>query len=127
MNLSKKHQEIFDEAFPNGYSTDKLTVKTGKVIDESGYFHIMFIDIVKDGNWTRGVPCVQKYSVDEWIATKDIIEGTNERVHGNIHATGHDEYAIIHDPTAKAREAKATPKKAEVKPEVKPKGRPPQK
>jgi len=118
MKLSKKHQEIFDEYFPDGYSTDKLTIKTGKVIDESGYFHIMYIDIKKDGNWTRGVPCVQKYSVDEWQSTKNIIEG-NGNIKGGIHVTGHDEYAVIHDPTAKAREAKA-----DVKPGVKP-GRPP--
>ena len=122
MKLSKKHQEIFDEFFPSGYSTNKLTKKTGRIIDESGYFHIMYIDIVKDGNWARGVPCVQKYSIDEWEATKDIIEGKNKRVQGNIHVTGHDEYAIIHDPTVKAEAREA---KAEVKPEAKPKGRPP--
>ena len=123
MKLSQRHQVAFDEKFPNGYSTDKLTVKTGEVIDESGYFHIMFIDIVKDGKRTRDVPCMQKYSVKEWEATKNIIEGKNKMVQGSIQVTGHDEYAVIHDPTVKKAEAREA--KAEVKPEAKPKGRPP--
>lgn len=119
MKLSQSHQTTFDEKFPDGYSTDKVTKRTGEVIDESGYFHIMYIDIRKDGARTRDIPCVQKYSVEDWEKTKRVIEKEG------IHVTGHDEYAVIHDPTA--REAKAKPEKAEVKPEAKPKGRPPQK
>lgn len=111
MKLSQRHQSTFDKKFPNGYSVRD---------DEKDYFHIMYIDIKKDGERTRDVPCVQKYSVQDWDKTKKVFE-----VHNMKAVTGHSEYAVIHDPTA--REAKAKPVKAEVKPEAKPKGRPPQK
>ncbi len=119
MRLSKRHQETFDEKFPNGYDAKNITKKNGNVVDESEYYHIMYIDIRKDGERTRDVPCMQKYSARDWDNTKKIFEESG------IHVTGHSEYAVIHDPTA--REAKAKPEKAEVKPEAKPKGRPPQK
>ena len=118
MNLSKRHQEVFDKAFPEGYSTDKLTKRTGKVEDESGYFHIMYINIFPDGKHGRDVPSIQKYSVEDWEKTKKIFE-----VHDMAAVTGHDEYCVIHDPTVKKAEAGEA--KAEVKPEVKKaKGRP---
>ena len=117
MNLSKKHQEAFDVRFPDGYSTDVVTKRTGDVVDESGYFHIMYINIFREGKRTRDVPCVQKYSVQDWEKTKDVIEKNG------IGVTGHDEYCVIHDPTVKKAEAGEA--KAEVKPEVKKaKGRP---
>ena len=120
MKLAQNHQVVFDKKFPNGYSLEKKNPRTGDVIDESGYFHIMYIDIYPEGKRTRDVPCVQKYSIKDWENTKKIIEKDGLKV------TGHDEYAILHDPTAKG-EAKAKPQKAEVKPEAKRPGRPPQK
>lgn len=118
MKLSQRHQATFDEYYPGGYTIKKITMPDGSVIDEADFYHIMYIDIRAEGERTRDVPCVQKYSVDDWEKTKEVFE-----VHG-IKVTGHSEYAIINDPIAKAREAKA---KANVKPEAKPKGRPPQK
>jgi len=91
----------------------------------------MFIDIINPGKNPRRAPCIQKYSVQAWENHRNIIEGKNPRVQADIHATGHDEYAVIHDPTKKTAEpvpdntAKAETK-AKVKPEAKPKGRPPQ-
>jgi hypothetical protein len=123
MKLSQKHQAVFDERYPDGYSLQKVTPRTGESVDESGYFHIMYIDIRKAGKRTRDVPCVQKYSVQDWEKTKKIIEGKGS-IQGGISVTGHDEYAILHDPTVKAEAREA---KAEVKPEGKRPGRPPQK
>jgi len=124
MKLSQRHQETFDEAYPEGYDASKIVLTDGSVVDESDIFHIMYIDIVKDGERTRDVPCVQKYSVQDWKKTKPIFE-----VHAIKAVTGHSEYCIIHDPIeAKAEKARAEREaKAKVKPEVKPKGRPPQK
>ena len=116
MNLPKRHQEIFDEAYPDGYLVDKAEVD---------YFHVMYVDAVKDGAWTRGVPVLQKYSEKEWRQTLAILER-----HAIKAVTGHSEYSVIHDPV-KAREAAkaeaAKVKAANVKSEVKPKGRSPQK
>jgi len=110
---------VFDDTYPDGYKPKKVTMPDGKVIDEGDFYHIMYIDIVKDGERTRDVPCVQMYSVKDWEGTKRVFEDHSVKV------TGHNEYAIIHDPTIKKAEAWGA--KAEVKPEVKPKGRPPQK
>ena len=66
MKLSEKHQATFDEYFPDGYDAKNITKNNGEVIDESGYFHIMYIDIREAGKRTRDVPCVQKYSVQDW-------------------------------------------------------------
>ena len=131
MNLSEKHQIVFDEKFPKGYDASKLVKANGDVVDESGVFHIMYIKIMKDGKRTRDVPSVQKYEVRDWEQTVKILEDNG------VGVTGYDEFAIIHDPTEAIKEAeefeaalKAESKeKAEatkVKPEAKPKGRPPQ-
>jgi len=120
MNLSKKHQEIFDEAYPDGYDASKIVKyyldEDGetKVADESDLFHIMYIKVIKDGEWTRGVPAVQKYSIRDWQHTKAIFEKHDIKA-----ITGYSEFSVIHDPTAKVREAKAKPARADVKPEVK--------
>lgn len=108
MNLSDRHQKTFDEAYPKG-----LVVRD----DEKGYFHIMFIDIRKDGERTRDVPVFQKYSEQEWRKMKQVFETHNIKA-----VTGHSEYAVIHDPTAVTREVKAKPdvkKASKVKPEAK--------
>jgi len=120
MNLPERHQKIFDEAYPDGYDPSAINKSDGRVADESAYFHIMYVDIIQDGEWTRGVPSVQKYPVKDWLKTKAIFD-----VHAIKAITGHSEYSVIHDPTAKAREAKAKPEEADVKPEAKLKGRKP--
>ena len=108
MNLSERHQATFDEYFPDGYDASKLEQSNGQIVDESDYFHIMYIDIRKAGERTRDVPCVQKYSVRDWNKTKPIFE-----VNG-IHVTGHSEYAVLHDPVeAKKIAAEAVRLKAE--------------
>ena len=124
MKLSQRHQATFDEYYPNGYDAKEITKSNGVVIDESDYYHIMYIDILPDGTRTRDVPCVQKYSVQDWVKTKKIIDGDHKLIQSDIRVTGHDEYAILHDPTA--REAKAKPERVEVKPGAKTKGRPSQ-
>ena len=143
MNLSQRHQATFDEYFPDGYDAKAIIKSNGDVINESDYFHIMYIDIRKAGERTRDVPCVQKYSVKDWNKTKGIFEANG------IHVTGHSEYAVLHDPVeakksaavkkAKDEEAKkkaeavrvAKAKKAEAKREaavkVKPGDKEPQK
>jgi len=92
--LSEKHQEIYDQRYPDGY-----VVPEG----EKGLFHIMFINIIKDGKWTRGVPFIQKYSSGIWAKMKRAIE---DPVIG-IGQTGHDEYAVLWDPIEAKAEAKA--------------------
>jgi len=119
MNLPKRHQEIFDERFPDGYDASKIVKSDGRIADESDVFHIMYIKIIKDGERTRDVPCMVKYSVRDWQNSKAIFD-----VHSIKAITGYSEYSIIYDPTAKAREAKATPEGVDVKPEAKAKGRP---
>jgi len=114
MNLTERHQKIFDEAFPDGYDATKIVKTRGDVVDESDSFHIMFVKIVKEGEWSRGVPAIQKYSVRDWQTSKAIFDKHDIRA-----ITGYSEFSIIHDPTAKVREAKAKPAKADVKPEVK--------
>ena len=109
MNLSQRHQATFDEYFPDGYDASKLVKSNGEVVDESDYFHIMYIDIQPDGARTRDVPCVQKYSVQDWVKTRKIIEGENKMIQADIQVTGHDEYAILHDPI-KAEKVEAAKK-----------------
>ena len=122
MKLSERHQKIFDETFPDGYDASKIVKLDGRVADENDIFHIMYIKIIQDGERTRDVPCMVKYSVRDWLKTKAIFD-----VHAIKAITGYSEFAVIHDPTAKVGEAKAKPAKAEVKPGAKAKGRPPQK
>lgn len=93
MNLPKKHQEVFNERYPDGYDvSDK----------EKGYFHVMFINIVKDGEWTRGVPVVQKFTPKEWAEHKRVFEA-----HSMKAVTGHSEFSILHDPSARGAVKKA--------------------
>jgi len=127
MKLSEKHQIVFDEKYPEGYDASNLTKANGNVVDESGDFHIMYIKIMRDGKRTRDVPCVQKYTVQDWNKTIKVLEDNG------VSVTGYDEFAIIHDPTEAIKEkaeaelkAAAEKAEAEVKPEAKPKGRLPQ-
>ena len=133
MNLSEKHQIVFDEKYPKGYDASAFVKPNGKVVDESGVFHIMYIKIMKDGKRTRDVPCIQKYTVQDWGKTVKVLEDNG------VGVTGYDEFAIIHDPTEvvdtdaeeaeefeAALEAEAKEAKGKVKPEPKPKGRPAQ-
>ena len=119
MNLPKRHQELFDERFPDGYDASKIEKLDGRVADESDVFHIMYVKIIQEGERTRDVPRMVKYSVRDWQKTKAIFE-----VHKIKAITGYSEYSVIFDPTAKAREAKAKPAGVDVKPEAKAKGRP---
>ena len=156
MKLTTEHQKVFDKKFPKGYNASALVRLNGKVVDESGVFHIMYIKIMKDGKRVKDVPSMQKYTVQDWEKTIKVLEDSG------VGVTGYDEFAIIHDPLEAAREAeaeiqaeaerkakikaeakeaaefeaalkaeakeKAVAEKAEaeVKPEAKPKGRPPQ-
>ena len=101
--LSVSHQEILDTRYPDGY-----VVPEG----EEGHFHIMFIDIVKDGQRTRDVPVIQKYYPVEWDRMRKAIENP---VIG-ILQTGHDEYCVLYDPieaaALKAKKEAAEKKKA---------------
>jgi hypothetical protein len=109
MNLSQRHQELFNEYFPD------FEVKQR----EKGDFHVMFVDIIPDGKRTRDVPVMQKFNPKEWVSIKKSIEKLG------IGITGHDEYSIIHDPTVKQVKPEPKGEAKEVKPEPKPKGRPP--
>ena len=104
MKLSEKHQEVLD-LFLQEHPDFKLRLEG----EEANAYHIMFVKIVKDGKWARGVPIFQKYFEKEWLQTKRVIENPT---YGILAATGHDEYCIVYDPTEKAQ--------AEVKPESKP-------
>ena len=117
MKLSERHQKIFDEVCPDGYDASKIVKRNGDVVDESHLFHIMYVKIVKDGKWTRGVPAFQKYSVRDWQHYLAIFDK-----HDIAAVTGHSEFSVIHDPTAKVGVAKAksiTKVKANVKSEPK--------
>ena len=92
MKLSEVHQELFDSVYPDGYK-----VKAG----EEGHFHIMYVDIISNkGARSIEKAIIQKYFPKEWEQSKKTIENYGVTV------TGHNEYAVIHDPTAKAEEAK---------------------
>ncbi len=100
MKISQKHQEILDGVHPDGYPTPEGL--------DGSCFHIMYVDIVKDGKWKRGVPVFQKYRGSEWLKTKAVIEKF-----GIEGATGHDEYTVVHDPAEAEKEAKAAAIRAE--------------
>jgi len=97
MNTSDSHQE-----FKKGYNVPE---------GEEKFFHILFIDILKDGKRTRDVPVVQKYKGKEW---KIIERNIHDR---GIAVTGHDEYSVLHDPSVKPPKPKGRPK---VTPEANP-------
>ena len=105
MKLSEVHKELLDSVYPDGYVAPE---------GEEGYFHVMFVDIVKNkGKRTSDKAVFQKFFPVEWQKIKAVIDNP---VYG-ILVTGHDEYAIVHYPTKKkAEQGKA---EDEVKPEAK--------
>jgi len=113
MKLSELHSDLLNSVYPKGY-----VVPEG----EEGYFHIMFVDIVKGkGKRSTEKAVFQKYFPAEWTKMRAVIENPVY----TILATGHDEYAIVHDPAEYEEAQKATAKKeaaklaAEVKEEAK--------
>ena len=103
MKLSEVHQELIDEAYPNGYNVDDA---------EKESIHVMFVDIVGGGKGRIGkrVPIFQKYFPAEWIAMAKTIEKLG------IVITGHNEYTIVHDPTEVKSKAKPEPKSSQPNP-----------
>ena len=98
MKLSEVHQNLLDSVYPKGY-----VVPEG----EEGYFHIMFVDIVKGrGGRSTDRAVFQKYFPAEWARMRAVIENPTY----TILATGHHEYAIVHDPTEVKPKAKPVPK-----------------
>lgn len=92
MSTSNLHQELKQE-----YQVPK---------GEEGWFHILFIKILKEGKRTRDVPSIQKYkTAREWAGMKKNIDELG------IAITGQDEYSVLYDPTkVKAEKEKPGPK-----------------
>lgn len=92
MKLSEVHQELLDSKYPKGY-----VVPEG----EEGHVHVMFVDIVGGGKGKIGrrVAVYQKYFPTEWKKMLTVIENP---VYG-IKITGHEEYAIVHDPAEQGK------------------------
>ena len=99
MKLSEVHQNLLDSVYPKGY-----VVPEG----EEGYFHIMFVDILKGkGGRSTDRAVFQKYFPAEWQRMTAVIENPTY----TILATGHHEYAIVHDPAEHEEALKAAAKK----------------
>jgi len=93
MKLSKVHQELLDSF--GGYDVRE---------DEKTLYHIMFIDILPTGGRTEDRAIFQKYFPKEWVVMKRAIEKLGIKI------TGHNEYAILHDPTLAEPKADVKPK-----------------
>jgi len=113
MKLSEVHSDLLKSVYPKGY-----VVPEG----EEGYFHIMFVDILKSkGGRSTDRAVFQKYFPAEWTKMRAVIENP---VYG-ILTTGHNEYAIVHDPAEYEEAQRAIAKQeadklaAEVKAEAK--------
>lgn len=113
MKLSTKHQELLDGLHPEGYDVKKLTKKNGNVVDESEYFHILFVKIISQPGQHENklIPMVQKMAVQDWGISLQLIKKFNI---GGV--TQQDEFSIIHDPTVKV----TVPKEEKAKPGPKP-------
>lgn len=106
MKLSTENQELLDGLYPDGYEIKKVKLARRGVIDEAGYYHILFVKIFKTGGRNNKLsPMVQKISVKDW----DIMKRQLDKGWKLAAITGYDEYAIIHDPTEKVVETKAKP------------------
>lgn len=95
MKISEVQKKLLDDHYPNGYDVPE---------GELGYYHIMFVDIINNkGGWSHGKAVFQKYFPKEWKAMLKVIENPS---YGMI-VTGHNEFAVIHDPVEYAAERKA--------------------
>lgn len=81
MSTSNSHQE-----FKKGYSVPE---------GEEKYYHILFVDKHVIGKSIVEQTSVQKYAQNEWPRIKKTIEDMG------IGITAHDEFSVLHDPTAK--------------------------
>jgi len=96
--LSQENQELLDLIYPDGYKLETIDPNTGKVIDESGSYHILFVKIFPTkGKHNKTVPMVQKMNPKDWQQLKRQIDRGWKL--GAL--TGYDEFEIIHDPTIK--------------------------
>ena len=92
MSLSKVHQELLDSIHPDGYPVPDG--KVGDPMSEASYYHIMYVDIIKNkGSRSFDVAVFQKYSEKEWKQTLRVFEK-----HAIKAVTGHNEFAIVYDP-----------------------------
>ena len=99
MKLSEVHQNLLDSVYPKGYIVPE---------GEEGYFHIMFVDILKSkGGRSTDRAVFQKYFPAEWQRMRAVIENPTY----TILATGHHEYAIVHDPAEHEEALKAAAKR----------------
>ncbi len=75
---------------------------------EADLFHILFVDIVKDGARTRDIPIVHMYTGKEWGAMKRNIDKLG------INITGHKEYSVLHDPDEAVKKAAEAEKQKQI-------------
>jgi len=109
--LTEANQELLDGLYPKGYELKRMN-PSGKVIDESNVYHVLFIKIFETKGRHNELSCmVQKMNkVDYNIFLKQIDAGYKLSA-----ITGYDEFEVIHDPTVKE------PKIVKAKPGPKPK------
>ena len=92
MKLSEVHKELLSNMYPNGY-----VVPGG----EEKHYHVMFVDILNQkGVRSQDRAMIQKFFPVEWDRIQRAIEKEG------IGITGHNEFAVIHDP----RQVKSGPK-----------------
>ena len=108
MGLSKVHQELLNELYPDGYEQEirVITLPDGREFDEHDFYHVLFVKIIRVGERTVDTGVVQKFDNKSW----DQMERLMNRSFFNLKATtGYSEMAVIHDPKVwkKAAEAKA--------------------
>jgi hypothetical protein len=73
MKLSNKHLELLgtitdkngEALYPDGYPVPEGNADDKAYMSEASHFHILYIDILPDGDRTRDVPVIQKYQKDE--------------------------------------------------------------
>ncbi len=99
MKLSEVHQNLLETTAKGIYAKGYIVPE-----GEEDYFHIMFVDIIKGkGKRATERAVFQKYFPSEWQRMKAVIESPVY----TILATGHDEYAIVHDPAEAKKKAEA--------------------
>ena len=99
MKLSTKHEELLNGLYPDGYKLESA-LPSGEVVDESDYFHILFVKIIPQPGQHENklVPMVQKMTVQDWRTSYALIEK-----YGIGAITQKSEFAIIHDPTVEVK------------------------
>lgn len=123
MKLSNKHLELLgtitdkdgESLYPDGYPVPEGNPGDRAYMSEASHFHILYIDILPDGDRTRDVPVIQKYQKEEWANTLKVINNPDF----GIRATGHKEFVVLHDPIEALAETKARKPKAEPRGNVK--------